>query len=135
MLLSGLPEQVGNEERLARFLTSSSHCNTTMVRPAAFLPETNAWETSVFRVVIGPLEGLWAVGAEHAAQGRNLHGAAIIEARNIRAVGLDVIAEEPPPMHAAIRNWPLLQNDPEMQKARHKELAIKLASQAILRRR
>jgi hypothetical protein len=132
MLESGLSEQVANEEKLARFLTSQSQFNSTMVKPSAFLPEPNTWETSVFRCSGEQPEDLWAVGHKYAAQGRNLHGAAIFEAGSVRAFRLHVIADEPPPKHAAIRNWPQVRDDPERQKAQHKELAILLASKASL---
>jgi hypothetical protein len=132
ILESGLPDQVANEEKLARFLTSSSQFNSKMVKPSAFLPEPGTWETSVFRSGSEPQEALWGVGHRYAAQGRNLHGVAIVEASSVRAIRLDVIAAEPPPKHSAIRNWPQVRDDPERQKAQHKELAILLASKAEL---
>lgn len=131
-LPSGLPEQVTDEEDLARFLTSSSQFNSKMVKPSVFLPEPIAQETSVFRHGSEPQEGLWAIGYEYAAQDRILHGAAIIKAREVRIIQLEVMAYEPPPLHPAIRNWPWVDNDPVMQKARQKELANLLANKAQL---
>jgi hypothetical protein len=43
---------------------------------------------------------------------------------------LNVVADEPPPRHAVIRGWPVIDNDPDLQKARHKEKALILASAA-----
>lgn len=135
MLASGLPEVIAEDEDLARFLTSSNQFNAAMAKPAAFLPSPKGRETSVFRHGSEPRDALWAIGVEHVAQGRTLHGAAIVKARDVRAVPLDVIAEEPPPRHAAIRGWPWLSEDPELQKAQQKERAAVVASKATLLRR
>ncbi len=125
-LPSGLPESIDDDEDLARFLVSSSQYNTTSVKPSAFLPSSKDNETSVFRHGSKPVKELWKIGAE-AIAGRNLHGAAILKAREVRNAMLEVFADEPPLRHAAIRNWP--QNmDSDLQKARQKELAILLAS-------
>jgi hypothetical protein len=132
MLPSGLPERVADEEDLARFLMSSSQFNSRMAKPSAFLPEPKTRDTSVFRHGREPLENLWAIGNQHVAQGRNIHGAAILTARDVRTSRLEVIADEPPPKHAAIRNWPWIENDPELRKAQQKELANLLASKAVL---
>ena len=126
-LSSGLPEIVEDGEDLARFLFSG-HYNSTAVRPAAFLPSKEQ-ETSVFRHGAKPPKELWKLGSELASSGRELRGVAIVKARDVRNVGLDVIAAEPPPRHAAIRNWPT-DNDPILQKARQKELAILLTNVA-----
>jgi hypothetical protein len=135
MLFSGLPEQVADEEDLARFLTSSNQFNTKGVRHTVFLPEPKAQETSVFRHEGEPREALWAIGNEHASQGRTIHGAAILKAGEIRVVRLEVIADEPPPRHAAIRNWPWIGDDPDLLKAERMELAMALASKAQLLRK
>lgn len=135
MLPSGLPEIVADEENLARFLTSSGHFNLRMVKPAAFMPEIEARETSVFRHGREPREALWALGDEYAAQGRTIHGAAIIKAQSVRSHRLDVFADEPPPRHSAIRNWPWTQDDPDLRKAEHKEQALALANDAELVKR
>lgn len=132
MLPSGLPEIVADEEDLARFLTSSGHFNSKMVKPSAFMPEIEDRETSVFRHNGEPPEEIWAIGEEHAAQGRTIHGAAFIKAGNVRAIRLEVFPDEPPSMHAVIRNWPWTEPDPDLRKAQHKELAILLAKDAHL---
>ncbi|MBK8305010.1 MAG: hypothetical protein IPK98_17100 [Chloracidobacterium sp.] len=61
---------------------------------------------------------------------RKLYGAAILAAAEIRATNLEIISDEPPDRHAAIRAWPWIENDPEEQKAQQKERAILLASAA-----
>jgi hypothetical protein len=134
-LPSGLDEIIAEDEDLARYLTSSSQFNALMVKPAAFLPSPKDQETSVFRHGGEPRDQLWAIGIEHAAGGRNLHAAAICKASHIRAAQLEVIAEEPPPRHAVIRGWPFSETDPELQKAKQKELAALIASKAELVRR
>jgi len=131
-LPSGLPEIVADEEDLARFLTSSSQYNSKMVKPSAFLPEPLSCETSVFRHGREPSAALWQMAIHYAAQGRNIHGAAFLKARFVRNAALAVIAAEPPPKHAAIRNWPRVENDRELQRAKQKEVAILLASSAEL---
>ena len=135
MLASGLPELVAHDEDLARFLTSSSQFNAQGPKPLAFLPSANHRETSVFRHGSEPRDALWAIGEEHVAKTRTLHGAAIVTAGDVRAAQLEVIAAEPPPRHAAITGWPRLVDDPELQKAQQKERALKVASTAILLRR
>jgi hypothetical protein len=130
MLPSGLPELVGDEEDLARFLPSSGQFNTLMAKPAAFLPSQKDRETSVFRHGSEPRDALWGLWDQHVAANRRLHGAAIVKAIDIRAALLDVVAAEPPPRHAAIRNWPWLAHDLEGQKAQQKRLASLLASKA-----
>jgi hypothetical protein len=134
MLDSGLPDIVANDEDLARFLTSSSQFNTTMAKPAAFLPSANDRETSVIRHGSDPRAELWATGQRDVAGARTLHGAAIVKASDVRSALLDVIADEPPPRHAAITGWPWLADDPVLQKAQQKERAALVASKAILLR-
>ncbi len=129
MLPSGLPEHVDDKEDLARFLTQSSQFNAIMAKPAAFLPSPKNHETSVSRHGREPLDRLWGIGLA-AAGTRTLYGAAIFKARAVRAVQLEVVADEPPPRHAAIRRWPVIEADSELQKARQKELASLLASAA-----
>jgi hypothetical protein len=135
MLPSGLPEQVGDEENLARFLTSSGQFNSKGVKHSAFLPEPKTQETSVFRHGSEPREALRAIGNEHVANERTIHGAAIIKAGEVRAAGLGVFPDELPPRHAVIRNWPRTGDDPDLLKAERKELAMSLASKAELLRR
>jgi hypothetical protein len=134
MLASGLPEQIADNEDLARFLTSSSQFSAQLVKPAAFMPSVKDGETSVFRHGSEPRAQLWAVGNQHIGRTRQVHGAAIMKAIAVRAAQLEVIASEPPPRHAAIVGWPQVDNDPELQKAQQKQRAALIASTAVLLR-
>jgi hypothetical protein len=134
-LPSGLPEQVSDEESLARFLTQSNYFNAVMVRPAAFLPNPKNGQTSVFRQGNESHEALWQVGQEQIAGERSLHGIALFKAKHVREVQLDVVSQEPPPRHANIIGWPSNTSDPELEKAKRKALAIQIAQHAELLRR
>jgi hypothetical protein len=127
MLPSGLPDHVDDEEELARFLYQSNQFTTTIVKPAALLPNPKDRETSVSRHGREPREKLWEIGLA-AAGTRNLHGAAVFKARDVRAAQLEVSADEPPPRHAVIKHWPWIDNDPELQKAKQKEQALLIVS-------
>jgi hypothetical protein len=127
-LPSGLPEHVADDEDLARFLTSSGHYNSTFIKHAAFMPNPKDGETSVFRHGANPVKELWKIGNANITN-CTVHGAAIIKAKDVRRIKLTVFSHEPPPRHAAIRDWPV-DNDPDIQKARRKELAMQLASVA-----
>lgn len=135
MLASGLPDIVADDEDLARFLPSSRQFNTIMVKPAAFLPSPSDRETSVFRHGTEPRDALWALFVQDATKARTLHGAAIVKVSDVKSAQLEVITAEPPPRHAAIRGWPWLDNDPELQKAQQMERAALVASKAMLLRR
>ena len=128
-LQSGLPEQVLDDEDLARFLVQSNQYTSVMVKPAAFLPNPKDRTTSVSRHGANPLDRLWELGAA-AAGGRKLHGAAIIRVQVVTEAQLTVDADEPPPRHAVIRGWPWNAADPVLQKAQQKERASILASAA-----
>jgi len=123
MLPSGLPDLVGDQEDLARFLTQSSHFNAAMPKPAAFLPSPKSQETSVSRHGSEPADQLWQIGRA-AAGDRPLYGAAIFKAFNARAAQLDVSSKEPPARHAVVRGWPWIDADPDLAKAQQKERAV-----------
>ena len=133
-LPSGLSDLVEDEEDLARYLTSSSHFNTMMVKPAAFLPSPRDGETSVFRHGGEPRRALWQIAREHAVGDRTLHGAAIFKVRYVRAARLDTVASGPPPRHANIVGWAWSASDPELGKAERKEQAALIAQHAELLR-
>lgn len=134
MLTSGLPEQVADDEDLARYLTQSNQFSAQhqMAKPAAFLPNPKDRETSVFRCVEISVEHLWGLGQQAVGE-RKLYGAAIFKAYVARSVQLDAEPDEPPPRHAAIRRWPWMENDPGLQKSRQLEMAAVIASSAGLR--
>ena len=126
-LPSGLPAKVGNDEDLARFLTSSSHYNQVAVKPAAFMPSSDPLETSVSRHGKEPLDDLISLGSP-AAGNRNLYGAAVVKTFAALETGLTVESAEPPDRHAAIRSWPVNDQDKALEKASRKEKALVLAS-------
>ncbi len=128
-LPSGLPEQVADSEDLARFLTQSSHFKGLDAKPAVFLPSPKSRETSVARHGRESTGPLWQLGAQ-AAGDRTLYGAAIFKAEAARALSLTVVADEPPDRHAVLRGWPWLDDDPELQKAKQKDIANQLAEKA-----
>lgn len=133
MLPSGLPEWVADDEPLARFLTSSSLFSAAIVKPAAYMPNPKDWNTSVFRHGAEPRGSLLEIANELVLGQRTLHGIAICLARHVRDAQLDVAADEPPPRHANISDWPIA-NDPELTKARQKERAVLIAQHAELLR-
>jgi len=129
-LPSGLDTIVGDDEYLARFLTSSSQFNSVGVKPSAFLPNPKDRASSVFRHGASPRSSLLKIGKTLVAGERKLHGVAICKAHHIRAALLDVVAQEPPPKHANIIGWPWLISDPELEKAQQKERAALVAQYA-----
>ena len=132
MLPSGLPDEVADDESLTRFLTQSGHFNSVTAKPSAFLPSPRSRNTSVFRIGNEPatVRQVWA--REASDSDRTLHGYAVFRVGGVRALSLEVVAEEPPPSHANLENWPWLEGDPELQKARQKEIAMGIASKAEL---
>jgi len=131
MLPSGLPDHVDDQENVSRFLTSSSQFNSTMVKPSAFLPNPIHRNASVFRIDNEP-ERLRKVWQETTSGERQLKGLAIVRVAEVRRVQLEILADEPPPAHANIEGWPWIESDPELQKARQKDLATQVASCAQL---
>jgi len=92
-LPSGLPELVGDDEDLARFLTHSGHFNSTMAKPAVILPNPKDRERSMFRHGGQPREGLWQIARDYVVKdGQTLCGAAVVKARRAREVLLEVRA-------------------------------------------
>ncbi len=126
-LPSGLPDHVGDDDDLARFLTQSGQFNSFSSKPVVFLPNPTHRNTSVFRIGNEP-DRLRRVFYETVTGDRQLKGAAICRTKSIRAILLDVVAEEPPPAHANIVKWPWLRDDPEEQKAKQLEVAAQIAA-------
>ena len=131
MLPSGLPEIVGDDEEITRFLTQSSHYNSVMPRPAAFLPDPKHRNKSVFRCGANPvrIREIWEKTTNFQ---QTLKAAAVCKTAEVRNAGVDVIASEPPDAHANIEGWPWLVNDPELQKAKQKEIAAVIAQKSAL---
>jgi hypothetical protein len=131
MLPSGLPDIVGDDEEVTRFLTQSSQYKALMPKPSAFLPNPKYKNTSVFRVGNDPemLRQIWQITSNGE---RILKAAAVCKTAEVRNAGLDVIAIEPPDAHANIEGWEWLDNDPELQKAQQKEIAEVIAQKSTL---
>jgi hypothetical protein len=131
LLPSGLPALVADSERLSRFLVFRKWFNPEgdYVKPAAFLPDQNL-ETSVFRATDLADVGVWPL-AEDAVihrEGAALHGRADIFARNVRAIGLEIHAQEPPPRHADLTGWA---REKDAQKSRAQQLSA--AAKLVIR--
>ena len=131
MLPSGLPDEIADTEELARFLTSSSQFNSLLAKPAAFLPNPNHKNTSVFRHG-SEWAGLRRIWTAVSNGERTLRAVAVFGANAVRAAHLDVCPEESPDRHANIVIWPWLPEDPELQKAKQKECAALIAQRAKL---
>jgi hypothetical protein len=99
------------------------------------MPNPEDGTTSVFRHCGEPVDDLWKLGSDYATGTRTLHGAAVLKAADVRNNNLTVEPDEPPVKHAILAGWPILQSDPELEKARRKEIALVLASSAIMIRR
>lgn len=134
MLASGLSDVIANDESLARFLTSSSQFNSHGVKHSAFLPNPSDHTTSVFRHSGEPIAELWRIGKEEAARERTLYGASIVAAGDIRDLGLQALADEPPLRHGIICDWPFDKSDPDLEKGKQKAIAMGIAAKSRLLR-
>jgi len=130
-LPSGLPDLVAEAEDLTRFITQTNHFNSTMAKPAAFLPNPKYRNTSVFRCGPDP-ELILQTWQKTNLGDRPLKAAATCKAGDVRKAGLDAIAKEPPPAHANLEGWPWFANDPDLQKAKQLELAQSIAQKSVL---
>jgi hypothetical protein len=130
---SGLPDSVHPEESLSRFLFQSSLFKERLgiVLPAAFLPNKKDHETSVSRHGHDPLNRLLELGRQ-ASGGRPLRGVGVVKAEVVFNAKLEVNPAEPPPRHAVIVGWPWAEDDQVLEKAKQKEIANILASNAEL---
>lgn len=135
MLTSGLPELVADEEPLVRFLTSYSQFNSQMVKPLGYMPGPMDGNTSVFRQAAEPTHSIWQTADRVLGTKRLAKAAGLLTAADVRRATLEVIASEPPPLHADITQWPEVADDPDATRARRKELALLLAQAATLCRR
>jgi hypothetical protein len=131
VLPSGLSAVVADGELVARFLMSSGWFSRekNRVKHQAFLPAPDH-DTSVFRTTISGKLELWKKGEAY-LNGRNFYGAAVIPASIVRANGLELVPMEPPPAHANLRGWPIVDSDPELQKARRKTIATAVSEDAV----
>jgi len=134
LLPSGLDEHVEDTESLSRFLPSSSWIakSTGRVKNPAFLPAPDD-DTSVYRVTgLHDIE-IWKIANDHFIDASGTphkhHGAALVQAVEVRKAEIDAIAQEGPPRHANLRGWPKI-NDADLQKAKRKVIATKIADKA-----
>lgn len=128
-LTSGLPENVENDEPISRFLTSRNHYNTTAVKPPAFIPNPKDGCLSVARHNATPIEESERMAKEDFNLPKAA-GVARLPALAFRKEGLDFRADDTPPRHADVIDWPWRQDDPEYGKSERKLIAAALAQQA-----
>jgi hypothetical protein len=123
VLPSGLSAFVADHERLSRFLVFRRWFNPEgeYVKAAAFQPNQKL-ETSVFRTTDLNEATVWplADAAVLNREGALLHGRADIFAGQVRAMGLGVRAQEPPPRHADLIGW---SSEKDAQKSRAQQLS------------
>ncbi|MFV1994678.1 MAG: hypothetical protein ACC661_04515 [Verrucomicrobiales bacterium] len=130
-LPSGLPESVGDDETLARFVLASKHFSQPQeghwrVKYPAFIPDPHD-DLSVSRVEGLPSDSIAKLGRPVAAKQRKaLYGAALVKCGLIRRQSLDILADEPPERHANIVGWPK-ESDRKEQKSRRQLIALELA--------
>lgn len=129
-LPSGLPEFVQDDEPITRFMTQKkSHCNTTVVKPAAFIPNPKNGRLSVARHNAEPLEESERI-AKKDFHLENAFGVALLKASEFRKVHLDFEADDKPLRHADVVGWPWREDDREFGKAEQKAKAVFLAGKA-----
>ncbi len=135
-LPSGLSEEIADHEPISRFLTSRSWFSRekSLVKYPAFMPHIPSRETSVYRHGGNPADELWAIGDTYVKGGKEItiHGSGVLASAVVRMADLDVSPNEPPPRHAAIRNWFWDDTDLVMQKAQQLEKAKTVAAEATL---
>ena len=128
-LPSGLPETVADNELISRFLTSRNHYNTTAVKPPAFIPNPKDGRLSIARHNAEPIEESERLAKEDFHL-QKAAGVARLPALTFRKEGLDFLADDNPPRHADVINWPWREDDPEYGKSERKLIAAALAQQA-----
>lgn len=94
----------GRDEVLSRFIFSRGHFGRDRVKLDAFLPSGNPLETSVYRTHGLDRPGIRRIGDTIGAQGhRRLKAWGNVLAGEVFDVGLDVLPDNVPERHAAIR--------------------------------
>lgn len=129
VLPSGLPEIVKDGEVISRFLTSSNHCNTSVIKPAAYLPNRKNGRLSVARHSAESISESERIAKEDFELNK-VFGVALLEAKAFRQEDLDFEADDKPLRHADVVGWPWLQDDPDFGKAEQKLKAATLAQRA-----
>lgn len=114
-------------EKLSRFILQSNWIRTSdsTAKPAAFLPNPQNGETSVFRTSGITEQNTWEIGDREVADRRAkpILGRADILARDIMSRNLQIKPSEPPPRHANIIGWP-------DEKSKQLQIAVELAADA-----
>lgn len=128
-LPSGLPGIVRDEKPISRFLTSKGHCNTLVIKPAAYLPNRNNGRLSVARHSAEPVSDSEIIAKKDFGL-KKAFGVALLDAKTFRDEGLDFEADDTPLRHADVVSWPWLQDDPEFGKSQQKLKAAALAQKA-----
>jgi hypothetical protein len=128
-LPSGLPDIVGDDEPISRFLTSRNHYNTTAVKPPAFIPNPKDGCLSVARHDAEPIQESERMAKEDFNLPKAA-GVARLPALAFRKEGLDFRADDTPPLHADAIGWPWRKDDPEYGKSERKLIAAALAQDA-----
>ena len=106
---------VDPDEPLARFiLNKGDYRSDGTVRHRIFLPSPKTGQTSVFRIFGLSENAIWEIGDNEVAQKRrpplSLIGRADIFIRQVLTTGLHIDADDIPPRHANITNWPIEQS-------------------------
>jgi len=78
------------------------------VKYAAFLPNPNTGDTSVFRTSQVPDGEIWEIGDREVGikRGKTVRGRADINASDVFSKRLETSPSEPPEKHANIGRWP-----------------------------
>lgn len=117
-------------EPLARFILNKGDYRADgTVRHRIFLPSPKTGQTSVFRIFGLSENAIWVIGDKEVAQKRkpplSLIGRADIFVRQVLNTGLHIDADDIPPRHANIANWPIEQSAQRL-------IAMELAGMAQL---
>lgn len=128
-LLSGLPDTVGDEESISRFLTSRGHFNSSGVKPSGFLPNPKDGKLSVARHNADSLKESEQLAREDFKL-EKVYGVGVLKAAAVREENLDFEADDAPPRHANIVGWPWSETDREFGKSERKLIAAALAQKA-----
>lgn len=126
-LLSSLPDTIGDDERIARYVRQSRFAKNGRIKHETFLPAPDH-DTSVFRVDEWSTEEIRDSAIEHVKE-RAKNGAAIFKASSVATAKLIVTAKEPPLRHANINGWSM-DEDPQRRKSERKSAAMALASES-----
>ena len=114
-------------EKLSCFILQSNwiRASDNTAKPAAFLPNPQNRETSVFRTSGISEQDTWETGDREVAdrRGKPILGRADILVRDILSKHLQINPSEPPPRHANITGWP-------DEKSKQLQIAVELAADA-----